>query len=36
LAWTVEAWRTAGFDDVQVRLMSLGGGLVMSGTRRRD
>ena len=36
VAWTVEAWRTAGFDDIQVRLMSLGGGLVMSGTRRRD
>jgi demethylmenaquinone methyltransferase / 2-methoxy-6-polyprenyl-1,4-benzoquinol methylase len=33
---TVEAWRMAGFDDIQVRLMSLGGGLVMSGTRRRD
>ena len=26
VAWTVEAWRTAGFDDIQVRLMSLGGG----------
>jgi demethylmenaquinone methyltransferase/2-methoxy-6-polyprenyl-1,4-benzoquinol methylase len=36
LPWTVEAWRQAGFDDVRVRLMSLGGGLVMSGTRRRD
>jgi demethylmenaquinone methyltransferase/2-methoxy-6-polyprenyl-1,4-benzoquinol methylase len=36
LAWTVDAWRAAGFDDIQVRLMSLGGGLVMSGTRRRD
>jgi demethylmenaquinone methyltransferase/2-methoxy-6-polyprenyl-1,4-benzoquinol methylase len=36
LSWTVEAWRAAGFDDIQVRIMSLGGGLVMSGTRRRD
>jgi demethylmenaquinone methyltransferase/2-methoxy-6-polyprenyl-1,4-benzoquinol methylase len=36
LSWTVEAWRAAGFDDIQVRLMSLGGGLVMSGIRRRD
>ena len=36
LTWTVDAWRQAGFDDIQVRLMSLGGGLVMSGTRRRD
>jgi demethylmenaquinone methyltransferase/2-methoxy-6-polyprenyl-1,4-benzoquinol methylase len=34
LAQTVETWRAAGFDDIQVRLMSLGGGLVMSGTRR--
>jgi demethylmenaquinone methyltransferase/2-methoxy-6-polyprenyl-1,4-benzoquinol methylase len=36
LPWTVAAWRQAGFDDVRVRLMSLGGGLVMSATRRRD
>jgi demethylmenaquinone methyltransferase/2-methoxy-6-polyprenyl-1,4-benzoquinol methylase len=34
--WTVQAWQTAGFEDVDVRPMSLGGGLVMSGTRRRD
>jgi demethylmenaquinone methyltransferase/2-methoxy-6-polyprenyl-1,4-benzoquinol methylase len=27
------AWRDAGIDDVQVRLMSLGGGLVMWGRR---
>ena len=33
LPWTVEAWRRAGFTDVGVRVMSLGGGLVMSGTR---
>ncbi len=31
--WTVEAWRRAGFTDVGVRIMSLGGGLVMWGTR---
>ena len=33
LAWTVEAWRKAGFVDVGVRRMSLGGGLVMWGRR---
>jgi demethylmenaquinone methyltransferase / 2-methoxy-6-polyprenyl-1,4-benzoquinol methylase len=32
----VEAWHQAGFDDVRVRPISLGGGLVMSGTRRRE
>jgi demethylmenaquinone methyltransferase/2-methoxy-6-polyprenyl-1,4-benzoquinol methylase len=31
--WTVEAWRQAGFTDVGVRVMSLGGGLIMWGTR---
>jgi demethylmenaquinone methyltransferase / 2-methoxy-6-polyprenyl-1,4-benzoquinol methylase len=31
--WTVEAWRRAGFGDVGTRIMSLGGGLVMWGTR---
>jgi demethylmenaquinone methyltransferase/2-methoxy-6-polyprenyl-1,4-benzoquinol methylase len=31
--WTVEAWRRAGFVDVGFRVMSLGGGLVMWGTR---
>jgi demethylmenaquinone methyltransferase/2-methoxy-6-polyprenyl-1,4-benzoquinol methylase len=36
VAWTVEAWRRAGFRDVQARIMSLGGGLVMSGTRADD
>jgi hypothetical protein len=30
----VQAWREAGMDDVQVRLMSLGGGLVMSGRKK--
>ncbi|HEX4060458.1 MAG TPA: class I SAM-dependent methyltransferase [Streptosporangiaceae bacterium] len=34
LAEHVAAWQAAGLDDVQVRLMSLGGGLVMSGTKR--
>lgn len=33
LSWTVDAWREAGFTDVGVRVMSLGGGLVMWGTR---
>lgn len=33
VSWTVEAWRNAGFTDVGVRVMSLGGGLVMWGTR---
>ncbi len=33
VAWTEQAWREAGFTDVGVRLMSLGGGLVMWGTR---
>jgi demethylmenaquinone methyltransferase / 2-methoxy-6-polyprenyl-1,4-benzoquinol methylase len=31
--WTVEAWRRAGFTGVGTRIMSLGGGLVMWGTR---
>jgi demethylmenaquinone methyltransferase/2-methoxy-6-polyprenyl-1,4-benzoquinol methylase len=33
VSWTARAWREAGFTDVGVRLMSLGGGLVMWGTR---
>lgn len=33
LEWHVAAWRDAGIDDVQVRLMSLGGGLVMWGRK---
>jgi demethylmenaquinone methyltransferase/2-methoxy-6-polyprenyl-1,4-benzoquinol methylase len=33
VSWTVEAWRRAGFEDVGVKMMSLGGGLVMWGTR---
>jgi demethylmenaquinone methyltransferase / 2-methoxy-6-polyprenyl-1,4-benzoquinol methylase len=33
LRWTEDAWRKAGFENVGVRVMSLGGGLVMWGTR---
>jgi demethylmenaquinone methyltransferase / 2-methoxy-6-polyprenyl-1,4-benzoquinol methylase len=33
VAWTVDAWRKAGFEQVGFRVMSLGGGLVMWGTR---
>jgi len=33
VSWTVKAWKEAGLTDVQVRRMSLGGGLVMSGRR---
>lgn len=33
VSWTVQAWREAGFTDVGVRTMSLGGGLVMWGTK---
>jgi demethylmenaquinone methyltransferase / 2-methoxy-6-polyprenyl-1,4-benzoquinol methylase len=33
LGWTVQAWRAAGLDDIQVRVMSVGGGLVMWGRR---
>lgn len=36
LPWTVDAWRTAGFENVGTRVMSLGGGLVMWGTRSGD
>ncbi len=31
-----DSWRQAGFENVGVRIMSLGGGLVMWGTRSRD
>jgi demethylmenaquinone methyltransferase/2-methoxy-6-polyprenyl-1,4-benzoquinol methylase len=31
--WHVEAWRRCGVADVQVRLMSLGGGIVMWGRK---
>ena len=30
-----EIWRVAGMVDVEHRVMSLGGGLVMSGTKKR-
>jgi demethylmenaquinone methyltransferase / 2-methoxy-6-polyprenyl-1,4-benzoquinol methylase len=33
VGWMVEAWQKAGIDDVGVRHMSLGGGLVMWGRR---
>lgn len=33
LAWTVDAWRSAGLEDVTVRRMSLGGGVVMWGRK---
>lgn len=34
LQWIKDAWNRAGIDSVGVRLMSLGGGLVMWGTKR--
>ena len=33
VSWTVQAWQRAGFADVGFKVMSLGGGLVMWGTR---
>jgi demethylmenaquinone methyltransferase/2-methoxy-6-polyprenyl-1,4-benzoquinol methylase len=33
VSWTVQAWQRAGFAEVGVKVMSLGGGLVMWGTR---
>ena len=33
LSWHREAWAGAGIEDVQMRLMSLGGGLVMWGRK---
>lgn len=33
LSWTIDAWKQAGFEDVGIQIMSLGGGLVMWGTR---
>ncbi len=32
-AWTVDAWQRAGISDIGIRLMSLGGGVVMWGRR---
>jgi demethylmenaquinone methyltransferase/2-methoxy-6-polyprenyl-1,4-benzoquinol methylase len=34
VTWTVAAWEKAGLTDVGTRVMSLGGGLVMWGTRQ--
>jgi demethylmenaquinone methyltransferase / 2-methoxy-6-polyprenyl-1,4-benzoquinol methylase len=36
VSWTVQAWQKAGFTEVGTRIMSLGGGLVMWGTRAAD
>ena len=36
VAWQVQAWEEAGLEDVQVRRMSLGGGLVMWARKRAD
>lgn len=36
LASIEQMWRQAGFDEVGVRIMSVGGGLVMWGTRSND
>ncbi len=36
VSWTVEAWQKAGLTDVGTRVMSLGGGLVMWGTRQEE
>ncbi len=33
LDWTVLAWHSAGFEQVETKVMSLGGGLVMWGRR---
>jgi demethylmenaquinone methyltransferase/2-methoxy-6-polyprenyl-1,4-benzoquinol methylase len=35
-AWHAQAWRDAGVADVETRLMSLGGGLVMHGRKALD
>jgi demethylmenaquinone methyltransferase/2-methoxy-6-polyprenyl-1,4-benzoquinol methylase len=35
LRWHIEAWENAGLIDVGVRIMSLGGGLVMWGVKPR-
>jgi demethylmenaquinone methyltransferase / 2-methoxy-6-polyprenyl-1,4-benzoquinol methylase len=33
IGWTVRAWQQAGLQDVGYKVMSLGGGLIMWGTR---
>ncbi|CAN5773293.1 hypothetical protein BH18ACT15_BH18ACT15_14130 [soil metagenome] len=35
LAWHLDAWREAGMENVEAHTMSLGGGLVMWGVKRR-
>ena len=32
-AWTIDAWQRAGISDIGIRLMSVGGGVVMWGRR---
>ncbi len=36
LAWQIQAWERAGLRDVSCEVMSLGGGIVMSGQRAGD
>jgi demethylmenaquinone methyltransferase/2-methoxy-6-polyprenyl-1,4-benzoquinol methylase len=36
VTWTTDAWLRAGLRDVGIKVMSLGGGLVMWGTRAGD
>ena len=36
LSWHTAAWENAGFVNVGVRIMSLGGGLIMWGTKAHD
>ena len=36
LDWHIQAWRGAGITDIHVRVMSLGGGLVMWGRKQRE
>ncbi|MGH9105736.1 MAG: class I SAM-dependent methyltransferase [Acidimicrobiales bacterium] len=36
VTWHVAAWESAGVQDVRARVMSLGGGLVMWGTKRSN
>jgi demethylmenaquinone methyltransferase/2-methoxy-6-polyprenyl-1,4-benzoquinol methylase len=33
--WTIAAWHRAGIDNVEIRPMSLGGGIIMWGQRSR-
>jgi demethylmenaquinone methyltransferase / 2-methoxy-6-polyprenyl-1,4-benzoquinol methylase len=36
IAWTTQAWHDAGMESINVRRMSLGGGLVMWGRKRGE